>query len=196
MIQPEAQAEIKMPRQSAPIKKKDVAPAVRAVCSCRSLTRNQSPCRSLTRSRLPPRRNPTRNRSPMPEPDPEPVPMPESDSVSRPGRYTGSARGAVASPRPAAQRVTPQEEQTTQKLDELRALLEQINGSAAAPVKEKQPETESARPTLVFAQEHQPEAQPTRSAFPEKKTEPSALGEAPPAFVSGSRSRPGTRTIP
>ena len=50
-IQPEAQPEIKMPRQSAPIKKKDVAPAVRAV-SVPKLD---------------------------PEPDPEPVPMPEPD---------------------------------------------------------------------------------------------------------------------
>ena len=77
VIQPEAQPEIKMPRQSAPIKKKDVAPAVRAVSvpkldpepdrsrsPCRNPTRSRSPCRNPTRSR--PCRNLTRNRYPCP----------------------------------------------------------------------------------------------------------------------------------
>lgn len=64
-----------------------------------------------------------------------------------------------------------------------------MNGSAAAPAKEKQPETESARPTLVFAQEHQPEAQPTRTAFPEKKTEPSASAK-PPLRLFGEQEPP------
>ena len=195
VIQPEAQPEIKMPRQSAPIKKKDVAPAVRAV-SVPKLDPEPDP-EPVPMPEPDPEPIPTPEPDPEPvpmpeadpEPDPEPVPMPESDSVSRPRRYTGSPRGAVASPRPAAQRVTPQEEQTTQKLDELRALLEQMNGSAAAPAKEKQPETESARPTLVFAQEHQPEAQPTRTAFPEKKTEPSASAK-PPLRLFGEQEPP------
>ena len=190
-----------MPRQSAPIKKKDVAPAVRAV-SVPKLDPEPDPepvpMPEPDPEPIPtpepdpepvPMPEPDPEPAPMPEPDPEPVPMPESDSVSRPRRYTGSPRGAVAGPRPAAQRVTPQEEQTTQKLDELRALLEQMNGSAAAPAKEKQPETESARPTLVFAQEHQPEAQPTRTAFPEKKTEPSASAK-PPLRLFGEQEPP------
>lgn len=207
VIQPEAQAEIKMPRQSAPIKKKDVAPAVRAVSVPKldpepvsmpepDLEPVPTPEPDPEPAPMPepdpelvPMPEPDPEPAPMPEPDPEPAPMPESDSVSRPRRYTDSSRGAVASPRPAAQRVTPQEEQTTQKLDELRALLEQMNGSAAAPVKEKQPETESARPTLVFAQEHQPEAQPTRTAFPEKKTEPSASAK-PPLRLFGEQEPP------
>ena len=211
VIQPEAQAEIKMPRQSAPIKKKDVAPAVRAA-SVPKLDPEPDPEPVPMPEPDPepvsmpepdpepapmpepdpepiPTPEPDPEPAPMPEADPEPAPMPESDSVSRPRRYTGSPRGAVASPRPAAQRVPPQEEQTTQKLDELRALLEQMNGSAAAPVKEKQPETESARPTLVFAQEHQPEAQPTRTAFSEKKTEPSASAK-PPLRLFGEQEPP------
>lgn len=207
VIQPEAQPEIKMPRQSAPIKKKDVAPAMRAV-SVPKLDPEPVPMPEPDSEPVSmpepdpepapmpepdpepiPTPEPDPEPVPMPESDPEPAPMPESDSVSRPRWYTGSPRGAVASPRPAAQRVTPQEEQTTQKLDELRALLEQMNGSAAAPVKEKQPETESARPTLVFAQEHQPEAQPTRTAFPEKKTEPSASAK-PPLRLFGEQEPP------
>ena len=121
MIQPEAQPEIKMPRQSAPIKKKDVAPAVRAVSvpkldpepvSMPEPDPEPIPTPEPDPEPVPmpepdpepvPMPEPDPEPAPMPEPDPEPALMPESDSVSRPRRYTGSPRGAVASPRPAAQ---------------------------------------------------------------------------------------------
>ena len=67
VIQPEAQPEIKMPRQSAPIKKKDVAPAMRAV----SVPKLDPEPVSMPESDPEP--------APMPEADPEPAPMPEAD---------------------------------------------------------------------------------------------------------------------
>ena len=77
VIQPEAQAEIKMPRQSAPIKKKDVAPAVRAV-SVPKLDPEPVPMPEPDPEPIP-TPEPDPEPTPMPEPDPEPAPMPKPD---------------------------------------------------------------------------------------------------------------------
>ena len=174
VIQPEILPEIKLPRQSAPIEKKDIAPAEKrdgAADPAEPPAPAPAPMPEPEPDPAPtPEPEPDPAPTPEPEPDPAPTPEPEPDPAPtpepRPRRYTGSPRGAMPSHRMAAQRVTPQEEQTTQKLDELRALLDQMNGLRPASAPEKKPEPGPARPTLVFAQERQPDSRPASTIPP------------------------------
>ena len=211
VIQPEIQPEIKLPRESAPIKKRDIAPAERP-----GKPSDPAPLPEPDPEPIPmpepdpepipmpepdpepiPLPEPDPEPAPLPEPDPEPTPMsepdPEPDPEAMPGPrrrfYTGSPRGAVPGKRPAPSPATPQEEQTTQKLDELRALLDQMNGPRAAAAPEKKPEPGPVRPALVFAQERQPDSRPTRTV-PPVSTPPRPAAQQPPLRLFGEQEPP------